>query len=212
MFNEFIHRALNFLFPQKCLGCGKENEILCQQCLESVSYPTLTKDSDIFAAADYGDEIVKKAIWMLKYRGIKGMAEPLAELIKQRVGNKIKIQDNLIIPIPLSKKRFKERGFNHAELIAKYLTSDVDGKNIGCLTNVLYKIKDTPSQVSIKNREQRLNNLKGAFAVKNSHLIAGKNILFIDDVSTTGATIREARRVLRESGAKKIMALVVARG
>ncbi|MBU1159899.1 ComF family protein, partial [Patescibacteria group bacterium] len=64
----------------------------------------------------------------------------------------------------------------------------------------------------IKNREQRLNNLKDAFAVKNSHLIAGRNILLIDDVSTTGATIREACRVLRESRAKKVIAAVVARG
>jgi competence protein ComFC len=212
MIKKFIHIFLNFLFPQQCLGCGKKNEILCQECLKRIDYPTLLKYNNIFAASDYNDEIVKKAIWMLKYRGIKQIAEPLTELIKQRIGDKIKIQDNLIIPIPLSKKRFKERGFNQAELIAKYLTSDADGKNIGCLTNVLYKIKETSSQVSIKNREERLNNLRGSFGVKNPELIKNKNIILIDDVSTTGATIREARKVLREAGAQKIIATVVARG
>ncbi|MBU2109756.1 ComF family protein [Patescibacteria group bacterium] len=217
MAKKVINSILNFLFPQKCLGCGKENEVLCQRCLESISYSTLTKYSNIFAASDYGDETVKKAIWMLKYRGIKGMADPLAELMFRRIWPKIDKTDWLIVPIPISPKSLKKRGFNQSELIAqefakKIQTSDVDAKNIGCLTDALYKIKETPSQVSIKNREQRLNNLKDAFAVKNSHLIAGRNILLIDDVSTTGATIREACRVLRESGAKKIIGLVVARG
>lgn len=217
MAKKVINSILNFLFPQKCLGCGKENEVLCQRCLESISYSTLTKYSNIFAASDYGDETVKKAIWMLKYRGINGMADPLAELMFRRIWPKIDKTDWLIVPIPISPKSLKKRGFNQSELIAqefakKIQTSDVDAKNIGCLTDALYKIKETPSQVSIKNREQRLNNLKDAFAVKNSHLIAGRNILLIDDVSTTGATIREACRVLRESGAKKIIGLVVARG
>lgn len=212
MMSAFIHSVLNFLFPQKCVGCGKKNEILCQECLKRIDYPAFLKYNNIFAASDYDDEIGKKAVWLLKYRGVKQIAKPLAELIKQRIWEKIKFKDAMIIPIPLSRARMRERGFNQAELIAKYLTSDVDGKNIGCLTNVLYKIKETASQVSVKNREERLNNLKGSFGVKNPELIKNKNIVLIDDVSTTGATIREAAKVLREAGAKKIIALVVARG
>ncbi len=216
MISAFIHSILNFLFPQKCIGCGKKNKILCQECLEKIDHPTLLKNDNIFSASDYNDETVKKAVWMLKYRGIKQIAEPLAELIRKRVGYKIKIQDMLVIPIPLSKARMRERGFNQSELIARHLFVKVkplwNAQGLTLCENVLYKIKETPSQVSIKNRGERLNNLKDCFGIKNPELIKDKNIILIDDVSTTGATLREARKVLRNAGAKKIIALVVARG
>ncbi len=213
MIKKVINSFLNLLFPNKCLGCGKENMVLCPDCLARIDYPTLSKTKNVLAATDYNDELAKRAIWLLKYRGIKQLAEPLAELIKQRSLKNIKIKDSIFIPIPLSPKRLRERGFNQAELIAKYLTSDVGGKNIGCLlTNVLYKTRETSSQVSVRDKKKRLDNLKESFGVKNQELIKDKNIILIDDVSTTGTTIAEAKKVLREAGAKSIVALVVARG
>jgi competence protein ComFC len=205
MIKKVINSFLNLLFPIKCLGCGKENEILCPECLRRIDYPTLLKSNNILAATDYNDELAKRAIWLLKYRGLKQIAEPLAELIKQRILEKIKIKNPVFIPIPLSSKRLRERGFNQSELIAKYLSDNV-------ITNVLYKSRETISQVLVRDRKKRLDNLKGSFAVKNTELIKDKNIILIDDVSTTGATISEAKKVLRDAGAKNIMALVVARG
>ncbi len=202
--NKIVNLILSFLFPQKCLGCGKENEIICQECLERVDSPTLIKTKNVFAAADYNDKVIKRAVWLLKYRKIKTAAEPLAELIRARIAKEIK-PDSLLIPIPLSPKRLKERGFNQSELIAKRLSDNV-------ATNCLCKIRETDSQVSLKNRKERLNNLNGCFDVQNPELVFGKNIILIDDVSTTGATISEATRVLRGSGAKSVLALVVARG
>lgn len=214
MTKTFIHTILNFLFPQKCIGCGKENEILCRECLKRIDYPTLIKSNNIFAATDYNDEIAKKAIWLLKYRKAKHLAEPLAELIYQRFFKDrplfpAKVGPWLIIPIPLSKNRFRERGYNQAELIAKYLAEKISAP---MLNNILVKIKETPSQVSIKDRKERLENLNGAFAIKDAEKIKDKNIILIDDVSTTGATIREAQKALKTAGAKKIIALVAARG
>jgi len=205
MIKKVINSFLNLLFPSKCLGCGKENEILCKNCLGRIDYPTLLNKNNILAATDYNDILAQKAIWLLKYRGLKQIAEPLAELIKQRTLEKIKIKNPVFIPIPLSPKRLKERGFNQSELIAKCLSDNV-------ITNVLYKTRETDSQVSLKDREKRLNNLKDSFGVKNPKLVANKNIILIDDVSTTGATITEAKKVLRDAGAKNIVALVVARG
>jgi competence protein ComFC len=205
MIKKVINSFLNLLFPSKCFGCGKENEILCPECLKRIDYPTLLKSNSILAATDYNDELAKKAIWLLKYRGIKQIAELLAELIRQRILEKIKIKNPVFIPIPLSSKRLRERGFNQSELIAKYLSDTI-------MTNVLYKKIHTESQVLVKDREKRLNNIKGSFGVQNAELIKDKNIILIDDVSTTGATIAEAKRVLREAGAKNIVALVVARG
>lgn len=212
MFRKVIHMCLNFLFPQRCLGCGRENEALCRKCLAKIDMPSLPKEGDIFSAADYGDETAKKAIWMLKYRGAKNLAEPLAELLNTRCLTKLEIKninDWLIIPIPLSKNRLKERGYNQAELIAGHLSQKI---KISVCTDALMKIKNTPTQVSIKNKKERLKNLNGAFAIKNQEVISGKNIILIDDVSTTGATLREAKKVLKLAGAKKVNALVVARG
>ena len=205
---------LNIIFPQKCFVCGAKNKILCEKCLMKIDYPSLPESNKIFAATDYNDEFAKKAIWLLKYRGVKLLAEPLAELICRRLPPSVKysISDALnwvIIPIPLSKKRLKQRGYNQTELIARYLSNKMSVKT---KTGVLYKLKDTPSQVSIKDREKRMNNLKDSFGIKNAEAINGKNIILIDDVSTTGATIRETRKILRRAGAKKVIAMVVARG
>ncbi|MBU1159785.1 ComF family protein, partial [Patescibacteria group bacterium] len=205
------------LFPQKCLGCGKENETICPKCLAQINFPSLIEQNNIFSSADYNDETVKKALWQLKYKSRKGLAEPLAELIFQRLKSKINWPDWLIIPIPLHKNRLKTRGFNQSELIAQKLAekiqiSDVDAKNIGCQTNILYKIKETPTQVSIKNRKDRLKNLENAFKAENADLIKNKKIILIDDISTTGATMKECKKVLRTAGAKKIIGIVVARG
>jgi ComF family protein len=122
----------------------------------------------------------------------------------------------VIVPVPLSRKNKRKRGFNQAELIArnlsdKWTTSDVGQKNIRCLTNVLYKNRATISQVNMKDREKRLKNLKGTFSVKNKHLIKNSVVLVVDDVSTTGATINEARRALKLAGAKEVFGVVVAK-
>jgi competence protein ComFC len=213
---------LDFLFPKKCLGCGAKNVILCAKCLDSLpeapfaenrTTPRL-RSGQVFAATSYQDEIVKKSIRLLKYHGIKILAEPLAELMYQRLfkGRPFcgpKVGPWVIIPIPLSKKRQRSRGFNQAELIGRFLS---DKMSIRMATDVLYKIKETASQVEIKDREKRLRNIIGAFSVKNQELIKDKNIILIDDIVTTGATINEARRVLKTAGAKKVIGWVVAKG
>jgi predicted amidophosphoribosyltransferase len=231
---------LNTLFPVKCVGCEVRGSFLCVKCLEKIESAE-REFENIFAATIYGDKIIKKAIWLLKFNGIKKIAEPLAELIIRRLppdllGNSVsKYQEWLIVPVPLSKIRLKERRFNQAELIAKHLTDKLKApppnlplgkgeeapsfrRGLGeafkfhLETNVLYKTRHTDSQVSIKNRNERLNNLKNSFAVKNPHLIKGKNIILVDDVYTTGATITEARKTLKKAGAKKVIVITVAHG
>ena len=200
-----LKAILNFLFPQRCLGCRKENEILCNQCFEKIDSADLPVADSIFAASNYSDPVLRKVIWFLKYKKVKNAAAPLARLLRQRVWSKIKIKDPLVMPVPLSKKRLRQRGFNQAELIARYLPGDVR-------TDILYKKIHTDSQVSIKDKEDRLTNLSGSFALKNPEAVKERNIILIDDVCTTGATIEEARKTLKEAGAKKVIAVVVARG
>lgn len=204
---KLIHIILNFLFPKKCAVCEKPEEVLCEHCLKKISVCGYI-DKNIFAAGFYSDPTLKKAIKFLKYKNIKSLSEPLANLIYSRLANKNSFKNWVIIPIPLSSKRFKQRGFNQSELIAKNLS---DKLSVKLETNVLYKKFHTESQVKTKNREERLKNLKGSFEIKNPELIKNKNIILIDDVYTTGATTSEAKRALRRARPKKIMVLVVAK-
>lgn len=229
MISKLKNAVLDFLFPRECLGCGAKNPPnggLCSECFNGIGHPSLPKKGSVFAAADYGDDVAKKAIWALKYRKARGLAEPLAELMFRRSecrmealppsrSNPSEPDKWLILPIPLTKKRLRERGFNQSELIAKYLSDKINAKNgrmsVRVALDVLYKIKDTPSQVSVKDKEERLLNLKNSFGVKNPESAAGKKIIIVDDVTTTGATLKEAEKTLKEAGAKKIIAMVAAR-
>jgi len=202
---KIFNKILAVLFPQKCLGCKKENEILCPDCLLKISRPDTPYLNGVHIAANYQDLVLKKALWMLKYQGVKQLAKPLAELIKERVWKKLETGDWLIVPVPLSKKKLRRRGYNQAELIAKELSDNVRA-------DILFKKFHTKSQVEVKDKEERLANIIGSFAIKNPEKIKGKKIILIDDVLTTSATMSEAKKVLKQAGAKKVIGVVVARG
>ena len=207
---EFFNKILLAIFPQKCFGCKKENEILCINCLEKISRPDTPFLNGIHISANYQDFVLKKALWALKYQGVKQLAKPLAWLIKERVWKKLETKDWIIIPIPLSKKRLRHRGYNQAELIARHMFNSQSDAVWGY--SILSKIKETGSQVEIKEKEKRLANIIGSFHVEKPELVKGKKIILIDDVFTTGATINEAKKVLKQAGAKKVIGVVLARG
>jgi len=215
---KIFKNILAVLFPQKCLGCKKENEILCSDCLLKINRPDTPHLNGIHIAANYQDLVLKKALWMLKYQGVKQLAKPLAELIKERIWKKLETaapdialrsqggrENWLVVPIPLSKKKLRHRGYNQAELIAGELSGDVRA-------DIMFKKFHTKSQVEVKDKKERLANIVGSFEVRNHETIRGKKIILIDDVLTTGATMREAKKVLKSAGAKKVVGVVVARG
>jgi competence protein ComFC len=202
---KIFNKILAVLFPQKCLGCKKENEILCPACLGKISRPDTPFLNGVHIAGNYQDLILKKGLWMLKYQGVKQLAKPLAELIQERIWKKLETEDWLIIPVPLSKNKLRCRSYNQAELISGELPGNVRA-------DVLFKKFHTKSQVEVKNKEERLANIIGSFEIRNPEKIAGKKIILIDDVYTTGATMIEAKKILKEAGAKKVVGVVVARG
>ena len=202
---KIFKNILAVLFPQKCLGCKKENEILCSDCLLKINRPDTPYLNGIHIASNYQDAVLKKALWMLKYQGVKQLAKPLAELVRERIWKKLETENWLVVPVPLSKNKLRHRGYNQAEMIAGELSGDVRA-------DILFKKFHTKSQVEVKNKEERLANIVGSFEIKNPETIKGKKIILIDDVFTTGATMREAKKVLKEAGAKKVVGVVVARG
>ncbi len=165
---------------------------------------------------DYKKPLVRQAIWELKYRGNKKVARLLASCLYEELADELSdraVFENLrlplLIPIPLSKERRKKRGFNQCELLADELAA-VDGGNFfEVVKGALVKTRDTESQTA-KNRASRLENLKNCFAVPLPEKISGRAVILLDDVTTTGATLDEARRTLLSAGAKKVFQVTVA--
>jgi len=216
---NFLDTILDIIFPATCMACGKKAEDLCRECLLS-SPLALRECADwIFPLFDYRHIPVKKSIRLLKYKGRKKLAKVFAEVLHDKIVEELSelsvmqnFREPILIPIPLSKKRHRERGYNQAELICKELIK-LDSKpenNFILAKDVLIKTKETEHQANIKDRRDRLKNLFGSFAVKNEEIIKNRNVILIDDVITTGATLNEARKILKKSGAKKVIAFTVA--
>ena len=213
----FLNTILDIIFPVKCISCGYAGVDLCLVCTSN--FPPAERENAkwVFSLFDYRHPPLKKALWLLKYRGKKRLANIFAEIMYGKILEELSdlaimqnFRDVIIIPIPLSALGLRERGYNQAELIAKKL-SELDGNiNFKIEKHILIKNKETKHQARIKNRNERLRNLSGAFAVKNELLIKNRNIILIDDITTTGATLNEAKKILKKAGTRKIIAFTVA--
>ncbi|MCX6753256.1 MAG: ComF family protein [Candidatus Nomurabacteria bacterium] len=213
----FFNTILDLIFPVNCVSCNKSGEILCLKCISNFPIAERETNKWIFALYDYRHPPIKKAVWLLKYKGKKKIAEIFAESLYGKINEELSdlsifenFRNPILIPIPLSKTRLRERGFNQTELICKELIK-LDTEKIFTLErNILIKIKETEHQARIRNRKQRLENLIGTFGVINENKIKDRNIILIDDVTTTGSTLNEARKILKNAGAKKVIAFTLA--
>lgn len=214
---KLIDTILDIFFPVNCLHCGKGNKELCSFCI--INFPEAERESAnwIYPLFDYRHPPVKKAILLLKYKNKKRIANIFANIMYERILEEIsdlRMLDNfkeiILIPIPLAKKRKIERGFNQAELLCKELIKIDKNINFIYKKDILIKPKDTIHQANIENRDKRLKNLVGSFIVKDPTIIKNKNIILIDDVTTTGATLSEARKTLKKEGARSIIAFTIA--
>lgn len=229
---EFI---LNLFFPRFCIGCQKEGYYFCQDCLsllEILEYQYCLckkpkrlfrngkcslcyykKLNGLYFASAYQNQFLQKLIHQFKYEPyVKELAEPLASLIITHfefLSNLPEFsQDWILAPVPLSLKKEKRRGFNQAAEIAKKLSKKL---KLSLISDVLLKIKEVSPQVELEEKA-RMENPQGAFLIKNKEKISDKKILLIDDVYTTGATMEECARILKEAGAKEVWGVAVARG
>lgn len=208
---------LDLLFPPVCVGCRREiknDNYLCAACFKKLKFYggpanlNLKFIDELNIAGDYDDRRLAELIKLLKFKSVLGASRPLISwltLFWQGIAA-FQTPDLLVIPIPLSLKRQRERGFNQAEIIARGLAA-----NFGYELNLeLMKIKDTKAQSSL-NAQKRKFNLIDAFKW-SGQIPINRDILLIDDVITTGTTMNEAAKVLKAAGAQKISALVVAKG
>jgi len=208
---------LNLFFPQFCFLCKKEGDYLCEDCEAILEIaPTHQKHktrylSDLYYPLSYSHPLLKKLILAFKYEPfVKQLKNVLARLIVhhfQLLDAKPNFINSLIVAVPLDKKKLKWRGFNQAEEIAKELGRFLE---IPFYFDVLIKIKSNNPQAATE-AEQRRENVKNIFRAQNLEKIKNKNIILVDDVYTTGATMEECAKTLKENGAKEITGIVVAR-
>lgn len=210
----------NLLFPPKCIFCNeildiKNEEFICDKCPSKI--PFFNKEIAI-RTGDFYDGvictfsykgIVRDAIIRYKFHNKISYCRVFARFLK----DKIKESDNLpnidlILSVPLHKKKEQIRGYNQAHLIANELSKLLE---IEEQPHILKRTKNTKTQ-SLLPKYKRQSNVKEAFVVIDSSQIIGKNILLIDDIITTGSTLNECSRVLKEAGAKNIFVAVLATG
>jgi len=173
------------------------------------------KLSGLYFALSYKEKpLTRKLIHFFKYHPyyLKDLANPLVSLIIDHFlllskNPKLLWQNSVLMPIPLDRRKLKRRGYNQSEELAKELSKILE---IPLVSDNLIKIKRTPSQMELPEKERR-ENVKNAFLCKNPKNLKGKKILLIDDVYTTGSTMEECVLILKKAGAKEVWGIVVAR-
>lgn len=229
----------DLLFPKSCLGCGRFGTYICPSCslviqttepskgkcpvcekpaIDGITHPHCRTKYGIDGLTSFFryDGIVKKAIKQIKYRYTFDITRELINCIpdssfsafQKIIHSPLCIVHYCLLPIPLHSSRYRDRGFNQAEIIAHAL-----GKRLGIpvKTDLLIRVKKTIPQVEMKDRDKRLANMKDVFAIKNPQsAIRNSRIMLVDDVFTTGATLRSAASVLKHAGAKMVWGMTIA--
>ncbi len=216
MFN-FIEKILDLIFPPVCGICNKEiNTYLCGKCEKEINKITCVGenryDNKYFSTHMYlfkYEGIIRNKIISYKFNDKPYLYKTFCEIFvkNKKVCEFLKKYD-IIISVPMYKKKKNQRGYNQSELIAKETAKKVE--NIEYRNDILIKIRNTAKQSSL-NKEQRKENLKNAYVVNNNEYILNKNILIFDDIYTTGSTANECAKTLIEAGAKDVGILTIAR-
>jgi ComF family protein len=200
---------------QVCPRCEKliiEGGKLCPHCQQLARKNKDFSLEALIVSSKYTIAGVAKMIHLFKYNFIEDLKIPLGKIMVAAFTNhRIPLPD-ILLPVPLHPRKLRTRGFNQSELLADFLGENLaPGIIFPVLKNILIRRRFTLSQMKIKNYQERQKNIQGAFMVLKPEEIKRKNILLVDDVATTGATLLECARVLKAAGARKISAIVVAR-
>ena len=208
---NFADSALRLLFPPRCVLCGREGDLVCESCRRSLpprldpdAIPKLTGIRAARAVWPYEDNI-REIVRHYKYNGLRSLAPVLALEMGDALHEWGPATD-VIVHVPVHPARLRERGFDQSGLLAREL-SQMTGL---VAISALVRLRETGVQARAMSAAERAANVRGAFHVPNPAQIRRANVLLIDDVLTTGATLTEAARALRHGGANNVYALTFA--
>ncbi len=205
-----INYIFDILFPKYCLSCNQEGQYFCSACRQKPFKQwdgQLTVSGEkyfdaLYCLGDYEDEVLGKLIKTCKYRFVKELTIDLAKLLIQEIRDKE--YRGVVVTVPLSKRRERWRGFNQSEEIGRTISGELNLEFRSCLVRV--KHKKAQAKLSEKERQE---NMSGCFEVRGE---IPERVILIDDVITTGTTVNECARVLKENGAGYITVLTIAKG
>ena len=204
---------MGLLFPRKCILCrrllGREELDLCGDCRRDVAPYASGKRKyqflDSMTAVWYYEENIRRAIVRYKFYGARHLARNLGRQLAMRVLQE-ELEFDLITWVPVSRWRKFRRGFDQVELLARAVGRELGRGPARCLK----KIRNNRKQSTLRGAAERRANVLGVYRVTDPKLVAGKKILLLDDVLTTGATAGECARVLLTAGAKEVHCAVLA--
>jgi ComF family protein len=231
---QTIETAITFLYPAQCRVCEKQLGLesvpyMCGECwddmplieppwCEMCGIPNTNGKCDKCATTPppygklrtiaYYEAALQQAIHLFKFEKRTSLAKPLTQLTMEHIPDDCDITEyDFILPIPIHKKRLRERGFNQATLLANGIAKTT---RVQVVTDALVRHRNTSPQSSL-DREARQTNIVGAFELQKKEVVRNKRILVLDDVYTTGATVREAVKVLWNADPIEIDVLTLAR-
>lgn len=219
--------VLNLLFPPRCACCAQSGSWLCPGCRAGICFvqppvcPVCGQAGtslrlcrscrqaplriDGIRAVGYLEGTLRTAVHRFKYSNLRPLAAPLGQLMADYFSQH-RLPAEVIVPVPLHPHRLRERGYNQAELLAKQIAERVD---LPVRPRSLVRVKNTAPQVGLVARQRR-DNVGGAFHCPDAGL-AGRRVLLVDDVCTTGATLEACSLALQLQGVRAVWGLVLAR-
>ena len=236
--HDAAQSLLALLFPPRCVACGTGGAVLCAACRAAIRAPQpplcahcgqslallpqghatamcpacATRHGPqaltaLYAASVY-DGTARQAIHALKYGGRRRLAAPLGDLLAAEA-RRVDVRPNVIVPVPLHAGRLPERGYNQAALLARRCAARL---GVPCRSNLVVRVRPTPPQVGLSLVERRAN-VRDAFALAEGagQSLAGKRVLLIDDVATTGSTLDAAAAALLLAAPAAVVGLAVSR-
>ena len=224
----FMTRIADLLFPLRCIGCGTQRVALCDACIAAAPRAPAACPGcgapirfgapctrcrarthlDALSAPWRFDGIAASAVRALKYRNARDIAAVLGDVLTRSCPSQYLVSNPLLVAVPMHPTRLKSRGTNHAALIADRVTARTLMENAH---HALARVRATSAQAKMHHRAERLDNMRGAFACPDASVVHDRDIVLIDDVYTTGATLQDCARALKEAGARHVFGLVVAR-
>ncbi len=224
---------LDLFFPKRCVGCGSVGRYFCAHCrlrirniepyeticpvceksaISGMTHPRCRTRYTIDGLTSFFhySGVIQRAVKAIKYRYVSDMVGELVSHIQPIWIETIRMHKKsyTMLPIPLHPGRMRERGFNQAEIFGKALAAVL---NMEINQSILIRRRFTTPQVEMKDRETRLKNMAGVFALNTRAGFVGNDVLLFDDVFTTGATLRSAAGVLKRAGARYVWGVTIAR-